>query len=100
MKIKTLRIFLSILFILGTAVYAFPESLGSPEWKVGTITDVNRNSIEIDGKLFIVSALVEIKTVRGEKLGSGLELLTGVESIFFKEKDDKIVEIRIFKSAQ
>jgi len=100
MIMKTLRILLSILFLLGTAAHAFPEIIKLHAWKTGKITDIKKKLIELDGKLYLVSDSVVIMTLDKSVLGSDLELLRSVESILFTEKNGKIDLIRIDQSMQ
>lgn len=97
---KTLRILLVALFFLGTGANAFSETFASPEWKKGTITRITTRFIEIDGKLRRPAKPLIIKTIYGDKLESNLEQLKAVETIYFKEKNGEIVEIRILGTAQ
>lgn len=97
---KTIRILLSVLFFLGMTAHAFSQTESSSGWKIGTITDVKNKFIEIDSKLCMVSESVIIKSVGGDELGSNLKLLSGVEKILYIKEAGKIVEIRIFQSAQ
>ncbi len=99
---KAIKIILLVSFLLGfrTYVFAGAETFSSPEWKTGIITGVTAKFIEIDGKLRLPDDPLVIKTLYGDELDSNLELLRGVEKIYFKEKNGKIAEIRIFGIAQ
>lgn len=90
---RYLRVFVILLIGLIITGISFAEG----EWRKGTVTDVTKNSVRIDGKTYLINDSVIIKDVSGDILPSDASYLRGVDEVLYKAEMGVLKEIRIFR---
>lgn len=94
---KVVSIVIMSTILLALALPVFAKSAGKDEWKKGTVTSVDANSVGIGGRRHYVSDSVVIRDISDEVMTKDLRVLKGADEILYKINKGEITEIKIFR---